>query len=99
MYGVHTWIKLGSNTLVEDFLMQYKNARWTRYGGIDCDIEHPAYGWIPFTATKDDVESFGRALFTELEVSGNVAPFNPDDYPLPPEGVVFVSDKPAPDKE
>lgn len=98
MYGVCTWNILGSNTLVEDFLMQYKNARWTRYGGIDCDIEHPAYGWIPFTATKDDVESFGKALFAELEASGNVAPFNPDDYPLPPEGVVFVSDKPAPDR-
>jgi hypothetical protein len=84
--------------LVEDFLMQYKNARWARDGGIDCDIEHPVYGWIPFTATKDDVESFGRALFAELEASGNVAPFNPDNYPPPPAGFVFVSDKPAPDK-
>jgi hypothetical protein len=84
--------------LAEDFLMQYKNARWARDGGIDCDIEHPAYGWIPFTAKKDDGESFGRALFAELEASGNVAPFNPDNYPPPPAGVVFVSDKPAPDK-
>lgn len=70
--------------------MQYKNARWTRHGGIDCDIEHPVYGWIPFTAKKDDVESFGVALFAELEASGNVAPFNPDEYPLPPEGVLFL---------
>jgi len=70
--------------------MQYKNARWARNGGIDCDIEHPVYGWIPFTAVKNDVESFGRSLFAELEASGNVAPFNPDDYPLPPEGVFFA---------
>lgn len=68
--------------------MRYKNARWTRFGGIDCDIEHPVYGWIPYTATADDVVEFSRTLFDELSTLGNVAPCNLDEYPLPPAEVL-----------
>ena len=32
-------------------------------GGIDCEIEHPAYGWIPFTAVADDVEQHARQIY------------------------------------
>lgn len=31
-------------------------------GRIDCEINHPVYGWIPFTANADDVEAHGREI-------------------------------------
>jgi hypothetical protein len=33
---------------------------------IDCEINHPQYGWIPFTASPDDTEQHGRELFAFL---------------------------------
>lgn len=43
-----------------------KNPKYNSYGTIDCEINHPVYGWITFTASPDDVEEHGRALFAEL---------------------------------
>ncbi|WP_251978567.1 DUF4376 domain-containing protein [Salinicola avicenniae] len=43
-------------------------------GTIDCEIEHPDYGWIPFTASADDVEESGRQLHAAILASGeNIA--------------------------
>ena len=47
---------------------------------IDCEIEHPQYGWIPFTASPDDVEAHGREVFAALS-KGDVAEYVP---PTPP---------------
>lgn len=33
---------------------------------IDCEIEHPEYGWIPFTASPNDSEQHGRDIFSAL---------------------------------
>lgn len=41
---------------------------------IDCEIEHPVYGWVPFTASPNDVEVFGREVFNTLK-QGTVAPY------------------------
>lgn len=41
----------------------WRNPRFTETGAIDVEIEHPQYGWIPFTATKDDTEIHGREIF------------------------------------
>lgn len=30
---------------------------------IDLEYNHPSYGWIPFSASADDVESIGKELF------------------------------------
>lgn len=30
---------------------------------IDCEIEHPQFGWIPFTADLNDVEAHGREVY------------------------------------
>lgn len=30
--------------------MEYRNAQHNGLGGIDCEVNHPAFGWIPFTA-------------------------------------------------
>ncbi len=33
--------------------MQIRNPIYTSFGGIDCEINHPVYGWIPYTAEID----------------------------------------------
>jgi hypothetical protein len=43
--------------------MEYRNAAYSSPTSIDMEIEHPVFGWIPFTATSDDVEENGRLLF------------------------------------
>lgn len=35
-------------------------------GNYDCEIKHPELGWIPFTASKDDVELHGRQLWEAI---------------------------------
>ncbi len=57
--------------------MNYKNPKFNAAGSIDCEIEHPLYGWIPFTASVDDVEAYGKAVFTEINNAGGVLPYAP----------------------
>jgi hypothetical protein len=55
--------------------MKTRNPIYTADGRIDCEIEHPQYGWIPFTASPDDPEQHGRDIFAAAVASGNVAPY------------------------
>jgi hypothetical protein len=55
--------------------MQTRNPIYNKNGDIDCEIEHPKYGWMPFTASSDDPEQHGRDIFAALVASGNVAPY------------------------
>ena len=43
--------------------MQIRNPIYTATGNIDCGIEHPQFGWIPFTASEDDPEEHGRLIY------------------------------------
>lgn len=43
--------------------MKIRKITFIAAGRFDCEIEHPSYGWIPFTATEDDAEAHGRAIF------------------------------------
>jgi hypothetical protein len=43
--------------------INFRNPAWNSFGTIDCEIEHPVFGWIPFTADPNDVESHGQAIF------------------------------------
>ena len=36
-------------------------------GRLDCEIEHPQFGWIPFTAAEDDLEPHGRAIWQAIK--------------------------------
>jgi hypothetical protein len=47
--------------------MNVRNPKYNGLGTIDCEIEHPRYGWIPFTANPDDPEASGRELFAAIE--------------------------------
>ena len=64
--------------------MNYRNAKVNAVGGIDMEIEHPKFGWIPFSAAPDDVEDHGRTLFQEAKASA--APYvepDPQSAPVP----------------
>jgi len=55
--------------------MEIKNPQWVDSGStmIDMEINHPEFGWIPFTANPNDVEALGRALYAEA-VAGAFGP-------------------------
>jgi hypothetical protein len=56
--------------------MEYKNAKRIKNGLIDCEINHPDYGWIPFTCDPND----NGAAF---DVSGLHARMSVDPATLP----------------
>lgn len=64
--------------------MEFRNCIYNRTGTIDCEINHPQYGWIPFTASPDDSEEHGRAIYAEA-IKGTVAPYEPPPPPTDEE--------------
>jgi hypothetical protein len=64
--------------LAKDFLMQFRNPAFNQFGTIDCEINHPQFGWIPFTADPNDVEPLGAEVFAAAQ--GQAAPY----VPVPP---------------
>lgn len=64
--------------------MNYRNPTYNAFGTIDVEIEHPVYGWIPFTTSPDDVEEHGRNIYDAIIASGDpVAPYVPAPQPDP----------------
>lgn len=59
--------------------MNVRNPKYNAVGTIDCEIEHPVYGWIPFTASPDDTEEQGKEIYEKalLETYGAVAEYTP----------------------
>lgn len=57
--------------------LEIRNPQYNHIGTIDCEINHPVYGWIPFTAQPNDVELAGREIYTQvmLENAGEIAPY------------------------
>jgi hypothetical protein len=62
--------------------MDYNNPIFTDTGAIDCEINHPDLGLIPFTASPDDPEQHGRDLFAKISAAGGVAAYV-EPEPLP----------------
>ena len=54
-------------------MMNIRNARHAAGGRIDCEYEHPKFGWIPFTASPVDVEPLGREIHAEA-LKGAIEP-------------------------
>ena len=46
--------------------MEIRNPSYNAFGTIDCEINHPKLGWIPFTASPGDVEEFGREIHARI---------------------------------
>ena len=64
--------------------MEFRNPVFATVNTIDCEINHPVYGWIPFTADPNDVEPIGAEVFNAAK--GSAAP-----YIAPPEVPVDLS--------
>lgn len=58
--------------------MQLRNPIYTADGRIDCEIDHPIYGWVPFTASDHDLDVINRAVFAAA------ADAKPAPYVAPP---------------
>lgn len=54
--------------------MEFKNEKYNRRGTIDCEINHPVYGWLPTTLSPDDPET---AEMYALVAAGEVAAYVP----------------------
>jgi hypothetical protein len=60
--------------------MNYRNAKYiNEVGWIDCEIEHPDYGWIPYTLDPDDADMTinNDELLMHMSANGDVASFVP----------------------
>lgn len=62
--------------------MNFRNAKYNEDGSVDVEMEHPEYGWIPFTASPDDVEAHGREIY-QAAIAGDFGPVA--EYIPPPE--------------
>lgn len=40
-----------------------KNPKYNADGTIDVEVNHPVYGWIPFTASPNDTDSHGLLIY------------------------------------
>ena len=70
--------------------MEIRNPSYNAFGTIDCEINHPKLGWIPFTASATDSEELGRQIHADILAgkAGEIAPYvapPPLPTPVPPE--------------
>ena len=67
--------------------MNYRHAKYLANGCIDCEIEHPKYGWIPFTLDPADTSAAVDAaeLFERITTAGAAAA-----YVQPPPNVAQI---------
>jgi hypothetical protein len=59
--------------------MNYRNAQRLANGWIDCEIEHPDYGWIPFTCNPTDTGALfdTAALHAQMDADPATAAYVP----------------------
>lgn len=58
--------------------MKIRNSVYNTNGRIDCEIEHPALGWIPFTAAADDPDPQGLAIYEQVIAEGDISSAAPE---------------------
>lgn len=69
--------------------MNIRNPIYTADNRIDCEFEHPDFGWIPFTADPNDVEQHGRDIYEMAFAMG------PAPYVAPPAHVPTQAEQEA----
>jgi hypothetical protein len=57
----------------QDRVMEVRNIVALPDGRFNCEIDHPRFGWIAFTASAEDVEPIGRVLHAEISAHGEAA--------------------------
>lgn len=53
-----------------------RNPKVNQVGTVDLEIDHPAFGWLTFSASPDDVEPHGRDLYARA-MAGEFGPVAP----------------------
>jgi capsid protein len=56
-------------------MYSYRNPTYNQHGTVDCEIEHPVYGWVPFTADPNDINADGRSLHAAIVETGGIAEY------------------------
>ena len=64
--------------------MNYRNPIYTANGWIDCEIDHPKYGWIPFTCDPNDTGTLFNTAALFAEMQPHAAPYVPPPPPPAP---------------
>ena len=59
--------------------MNYRNAKYIDDTRIDCEIEHPVHGWIPYTLDPSDTDMTvnNDELLAAMAEAGDVAAYVP----------------------
>jgi hypothetical protein len=59
--------------------MEYRNAKHIGQNRIDCEINHPVYGWIPYTCdgTEDGEQFDNKELYARLGADPATAAYTP----------------------
>jgi len=59
--------------------MNYRNAQYIDDTRIDCEIEHPVHGWIPYTLDPADTDMTidNNVLLAAMASAGDVAAYVP----------------------
>jgi len=59
--------------------MNYRNAKYIDSTRIDCEIEHPEFGWIPYTLDPADTDMTvdNNVLLAAMASAGDVAAYVP----------------------
>ena len=59
--------------------MEFRSAQKIEGGAIDCEVNHPIHGWIPFTAIAGDT----GAEFDVDDLISRMSPIAADIVPIP----------------
>jgi len=62
--------------------MDYRNAKYIDETRIDCELNHPSYGWIPYTLDPSDTDTNVDNDELLLAIDGNAVAYVP---PTPEE--------------
>ena len=65
--------------------MNIRSLRHNAVGSFDCELEHPTFGWIPYTSAANDPDLEAQILYEAILRGqfGEPAPYAPQG--LPPE--------------
>lgn len=61
-------------------ITEVRNGVYKENGLIDCEINHPEYGWIPYTINDDDTDTTIDNTVLKTLLGSNIAPFDQAEY-------------------
>lgn len=61
--------------------MEYRNAKYITDTDIDCEIQHPDFGWIPYSIANNETEpsaiAINTMLKTSMQINNNIETYSP----------------------